>query len=339
MTIRRVLFAIGSVLLSIISVVLLIRLGKIDVGSSVRQLRSTPFLMFFKLVVFNLLLVLISTEKWRSVDARFRNPADAVPPWSVSYFVTSLGLALGLLLPVQLGMTGARTLGTNLYGKALLRGAAATLVEQSFDIFLLLFIALATTATLIWRAGGFMWSVFALAAILFSALLASPSMRLLGAITKTIAGRISAHNFFGAKLRTLSATFEESLALSPLLGQRLLILSVLRFGVVVAMTRETAAAIGAPIPLWQLAAIVPFAVVVMLLAVTPGGIGVSELTSVGVLRLLGTPLEVSAPWAVANRILATASCVLVSALAGLIVVADRGLLRHLNWRSESARKG
>jgi len=51
--------------------------------------------------------------------------------------------------------------------------------------------------------------------------------------------------------------------------------------------------------------------------VTPGGIGVNELASVTALKLFGTPLSIAAQWAVANRILCTASCFLVAGFAGM----------------------
>lgn len=323
MTLRRVLFAIMSLLVALLLALLLVRIGKIDLASTVRQLRHTPAFVFINLVLLNMLLVLISTEKWRSVDAALRDSADAVPSWRVAYCVTSLGLALGLILPVQLGMTAARTIGIQFYGRALRRGVAGTLVEQSFDVFLLFFLALATAATLAWKGGELMWSILAAAMILVCVVIIRPLMRSVSHLTKVIAIRLRDGSFIGTKVKRLSMTFEQAVTLRPGLGIRLLTLSVVRFAVVVAMARETAVAIGAQIPLWQIAAMVPFVVVAMLLAITPGGFGFSELTSVGVLRLFGTPLAVSAQWAVANRVLATISCFVIAAGSVLVLTVRR----------------
>ena len=71
-----------------------------------------------------------------------------------------------------------------------------------------------------------------------------------------------------------------------------MVLSTLRFSVVVLMSIQTAEAIGLHIPVWQMAAAIPFVVFASVIALTPGGLGVNELTSVSALRVFGTPLAV-----------------------------------------------
>jgi uncharacterized membrane protein YbhN (UPF0104 family) len=106
------------------------------------------------------------------------------------------------------------------------------------------------------------------------------------------------------------------------LARRLVILSALRFGVVVLMSVQTAEAINVHIPVWQMAAAIPFVVMASVIALTPGGLGVNELTSVTALKIFGTPLAVGAQWAVANRVLIAASYVLVAACAALLLAAQ-----------------
>ena len=107
------------------------------------------------------------------------------------------------------------------------------------------------------------------------------------------------------------------------LARRLVILSALRFGVVVLMSVQTAEAINVHIPVWQMAAAIPFVVMASVIALTPGGLGVNELTSVTVLKIFGTPLAVGAQWAVANRVLIAVSYFLVAACAALLLAAQR----------------
>ena len=88
------------------------------------------------------------------------------------------------------------------------------------------------------------------------------------------------------------------------------------------MAEQTARAIHVYIPLWNMAAAVPFVVVATIIAVTPGGIGVNELTSTTALKFFGTPMAVAAQWSVANRLLVTASCFVVAAFALAVWVVE-----------------
>ena len=90
---------------------------------------------------------------------------------------------------------------------------------------------------------------------------------------------------------------------------------MLRFFVVVATTADTAAAVGLQIPLWRFAAAIPFVFIASVIAITPGSIGVNELTFATALHCFGVPLAVGAQWSLANRILATAACMLVAGCA------------------------
>jgi uncharacterized membrane protein YbhN (UPF0104 family) len=123
----------------------------------------------------------------------------------------------------------------------------------------------------------------------------------------------------------LRALFElrRSGLLNAGLARRLVILSALRFCVVVLMSVQTAEAINVHIPIWQMAASVPFVVMASVIALTPGGLGVNELTSVTALKIFGTPLAVGAQWALANRALVAVSYFFVATCAIVLLGAQR----------------
>jgi uncharacterized membrane protein YbhN (UPF0104 family) len=100
-------------------------------------------------------------------------------------------------------------------------------------------------------------------------------------------------------------------------------LSVGRFIVVVLMSIQTAEAIGVHIPLWQMAAAIPFVVFASVIALTPGGLGVNELTAVTALKVFGTPMAIGAQWALANRVLLAASYFFVAICAAIMLAAGR----------------
>ena len=134
---------------------------------------------FTKLVLLNVVLVYFSSEKWRSIDAAWRRSSDSVPSRTTSFALTSAGLALGMLLPVQLAMATARTLGTYVHGRPLKRGTAGTLLEQGFDLMVVAFLAVASAATWFYRGGAVMWTLSAAAMIALALLAVGPSIRLI----------------------------------------------------------------------------------------------------------------------------------------------------------------
>jgi Lysylphosphatidylglycerol synthase TM region len=323
MTLRRSFLWAASAALTVFLIVLLIKISKLDLRVTVQQLRSVSWFSFTKLVLLNGLLVYLSTEKWRSIDAAWRHSTDSVPSWTKSYALTSAGLALGILLPVQLAMSTARTMGTHVHGRSLKRGTAGTLFEQSFDMLTVGFLAVASGITRFYKGGGLMWTVSAAAATAIAFLVVGPSIRLIRwRSTSRSVTTEAPHNRLEAVLRAFFELRRSGL-LDAGLARRLVILSALRFCVVVLMSVQTAEAINVHIPIWQMAAAVPFVVMASVIALTPGGLGVNELTSVTALKIFGTPLTVGAQWALANRALIAVSYFFVATCAVALLAAQR----------------
>lgn len=320
MTLRRSFLAVASVALAIVLIALLIRVGKINLRVTLQQLRTVSLISFTKLVLLNVLLVYFSSEKWRSIDAAWRQSSDSVPSKPTSFALTSAGLALGMLLPVQLAMATARTLGTYVHGRPLKRGTAGTLLEQGFDLLTVAFLAVASGATWFYGGGAVMWTLSAVAMTALALLAVGPSIRLI----RWLAASYNA-NTAAPRNRILRSFWElqHSGTLNAGLARRLVMLSVGRFCVVVLMSIQTAEAIGLHIPLWQMAAAIPFVVFASVIALTPGGLGVNELTAVSALKVFGTPLAVAAQWALANRVLLAVSYFLVAACAAIMLGVEK----------------
>ncbi|HUI51297.1 MAG TPA: lysylphosphatidylglycerol synthase domain-containing protein [Terriglobales bacterium] len=339
MTWRRVLLSLLSAALGLLLIVALVEFSKIDWRATLLQLRSVSWMSFGALVVLNALLILFSTLKWRSVDAVLRRSSDSTPSRAAAFAITSIGMAIGLVLPVQVGMTIARTLGTYFHGGAFRRGTAGTLLEQSFDLLIVAFLAIASTLTWLTKGEALVWFSSAGALTLLALLLAGPLIE--AARNFTALDRFqnaNPHTRFGKLLRGL-AELRHSGLLNTGLARRLLALSALRFTVIVLMSYQTAQAIGSAIPLWQFAAAVPFVVVVTVVAVTPGGVGINELTSVTALKVFGTPVFAAADWALANRLLVMASCFVIAGLAAVFLLVRKLLLSKTGeWNRNSSPK-
>lgn len=318
MNLRRVILTLASVGLSAAFIVLLIRIGKIDVRSTWHRVESTSPIIFIKLVLLNVLLVFLSDEKWRNVDTALRHASDSIPSRTASFGVTSAGMALGLVVPIQIGMTAARTLGTYFYSSPLKRGTAGTLLEQSFSLLIAILLTVASGVTWLLSGGAAVWTLCGAAMIMLALLAIGPMVRLIQRLASYMINVVARRNRRWGILQGISELMHSD-ALKTALTRRLLILSAARFVAIVLMARETAEAIGAPIPLWHMAAAIPFVFIASVIGITPGGIGVNELAAASALSIFGTPFSVGAQWALANRVLGVASCFTVAALAATLV--------------------
>jgi uncharacterized membrane protein YbhN (UPF0104 family) len=312
MTLRRWLLWGGSTLLTVLLIALLVKISKLDLRTTLQQLRNVSWISFTGLVLLTTLHVYLSSQKWRCVDASLRHPSDSAPSRTMSFALTSTGVALGQILPVQVSMSIARTVGTYFHGRAFKRGTGGTLFEQSFDFLIVCLLAIASGVTRLYRGGAVMWTVCALALSVFAMLAIGPAVAILNHQVASLNARTIPPR---SRVSRRIAKLEQSGLLNPGLSRQLMGLSLARYVIQVLMAGQTAEAIGVHIPLWHLAAAMPFVVIACVIVVTPGGLGVNELSYATTLHLFGTPLNTGAQWALANRVLVASSCFLVAACA------------------------
>jgi uncharacterized membrane protein YbhN (UPF0104 family) len=319
MTWRRALLVVASAALGLLLIGLLIKSSKIDPRVTLQQLQSVSRLAFIKLVLLTGLHVFLSNLKWRSIDAAVRHESDSVPSRTTSFALTSAGVAFGQVLPIQLSMSAARTLGTYFHGRALKRGTAGTLFEQGFDLLIVAFLSIASVVAWFYNGGAMMWTACAAAATTAAMLAVEPSMRLFRWFATYTAMKTTSDNGI---LRRF-AGLQNSVFLNARLGRRLMMLSAARFVIQVLMAGQAAEAIGTHVPLWQFAAAMPFVIIACILAVTPAGLGVNELSYATALSLFGTPAAVGAQWAFANRFLVAAACFFVAGCGVTVLCVER----------------
>jgi len=323
---RRAILMILSIALGLVLLGLLIRFGKINLSVTLRQLQSVSWTAFAELVLLTGLHVYLSNQKWRTIDAVLRGPSDVVPSASFSFVLTSAGVAFGQILPVQLSMAGVRTLGTYFHGKPVKRGTIGTFFEQSFDVIVVLFLAVASLAVKFFKTGAVGWLLSATIMVALAFLTVDFFVRFMNRLASACnCGEKAPQTRRAAILQKFSEMRQCGL-LQVGLARRLLLLSTLRFVIQVLMAKVTTEAIGVQIPIWQLAAAIPFVVIACVIAVTPGGLGVNELSYATALNLFGTPLSVGAQWAFANRIMVAASCATVAIFAIALLLVEKLLV-------------
>lgn len=320
MTLKRSLLWAGSVALTIFLIFLLVKVSKLDFRVTLQQLRSVSWISFTKLILLTGCHVYLSSLKWRVVDANLRRPTDSALSRTMSFALTSTGVALGQVLPVQVSMSIARTLGTYLHGRAFKRGTGGTLFEQAFDVLIVAFLAIASGFTRFFRGGFTMWAICTLAMAALAMFAIRPTVQLIRRQATALSARKGALR--NRILRSIAGLHESGL-LSAALGRKLMLLSAARFAIQVLMAGQSAEAIGVHIPLWHFAAAMPFVIIACVIVVTPAGLGVNELSYAATLHMFGTPLNVGAQWALANRFLVASSCFVVAACAIALIGLEK----------------
>jgi hypothetical protein len=309
--------AVGAILF----VYLLVHAG-LDLAATELLVRSIPPLSLVEVTLLFALYNLLGAEKWRLIDRSLQGPGCREMSRPLYFAFTAIGSGLGQIMPVQLSVLLSRSVGAHLHGgRGLLRGGAATALDQFFDILVAAALALASVVILTVGGGAAAWTLFAaFMAVVAGVLYGKLVIRLrrgAAALARRLDGRLS----------RWCAEIAVSPLLAPGIGRRLLAISTLRFVVLVLIGAAGAETSGAQVTVWQLAASMPFAIFANALAVTPGGLGINEWTISTVLVSFGVPFQTAAQWAVVNRLLVAAAAVLCGIAGAAVAVLLRGV-RH-----------
>ncbi|HKM60922.1 MAG TPA: lysylphosphatidylglycerol synthase domain-containing protein, partial [Acidisphaera sp.] len=240
-----------------------------------------------------------------------------------TYFAcTAFGLLTGQLLPPSVGAAAARSAGVKLLGGTIVQATSATAFEQVFDAALACWCAAATLATIALHLAPAAWllaTAVACALGVLSTLLATRRLSTLLVRDDPGAGPASR---FGRLRQWVAARVSWQALLDPALTWRLVALSACRYGALIVSAYAAALAGDLPVALWQVAAVMPLAVLTVLVSFVPAGLGVNEWTFASALTVLGVPFATAAEFALLNRFLNVLGAVAIAALGGAVLVAS-----------------
>lgn len=321
----RGVWLVGSAMLAIVLLALLFLYGGIDLAAVTRALLAVKASALVEITLLLAVNNALAGEKWRRIAARLQ-PATAGAMPRLSYFAfTSIGVALGQVLPAQLSLVLSRSLGAHLHGgRVVSRGMAATVFDYFFDVVVAAFFALASILVLLGGGGPGRWLLYAAAFCGIAVMLCGAAARATAA-----AGRFLA-SLGPGRLWRLCATLAQSPLLAGDIMRPLLAISLLRFLVLVIIGWISARAIGVDLTLWQIAAAQPFAVVANAMALTPASLGVNEWTLSSALFGFGVPFALAVKWAVAARLLMAAAAI------GCGIVGTAVAVSACGWRRRGA---
>lgn len=221
---------------------------------------------------------MLGARKWQRVEACL---SESSHTFLHACAATVIGMGLGQLLPTSVSSALVRGLGNRVMKRSGRHGALASAWEQLFDLAAAGLLAGPCVAALVF--GRARIAVVALAVAL-------------------IAGEACCVPV--ARWVVRLARMNANLA-APRLTRFLWRMSLMRVLILMGVTVVIGQAFALIIPAWQLAAAVPAVQLASVLSFIPAGLGVNELTFVGLLGAAGTPVPVAAAFALLNRTLQT----------------------------------
>lgn len=235
---------------------------------------------------------MLAAKKWQRVEACLSGSSHTlVHAWAA----TAIGAGVGQLLPTVVSNALVRGLGNRVARRSGRHGAIASGWEQLFDLAAAVILAGPCIAALLLR---------------------HPGLALIAAALALMVGELCCVR--ASQLIVRLARLNMSLA-TPRLSRFLWRMSVVRIVVLMAVTVVISRAFALNILPWELAAAVPAVMSASVLSFIPAGLGVNELTFVGLLGSAGTPVPIAAAFALLNRtlqvciaaVLAICGCALV----------------------------
>jgi uncharacterized protein (TIRG00374 family) len=291
-------------------------------GLSLQDLSSAlgafPLIAAVAYLCLTVALVALSALKWKRVVEVFE-PDPLRRAGAVFYFqYTALGQLLGQVLPLHVSSATARSLALRMHQRMpVVRGIATSVVEQIFDVlipavFLVPSLLLLSGAVALYEWAALVLCLIAATAMLI-ALLAEPLFLVLARGLDALSGRWRMGQMKKAALALHEARdlglFERRLALT------MFALSLVRFLVLTARVEAVVAGLALPVGFAELMEIMPLAQLSLVLAFTPGSLGVSEWAWTGLLGLVGVDLEPAVVLVLVRRLLA------LSALAAVFLIS------------------
>lgn len=221
---------------------------------------------------------MLGARKWQRVEACL---SDSSHTFVHACAATAIGMGVGQLLPTSVSSALVRGLGNRVMKRSGRHGALASAWEQLFDLAAAALLAGPCVAVLLLGHARYAVAGFAVALVV-GEVCCAPVARWIVRLARMNANLASAR-----------------------LARFLWRVSLMRVLVLMGVTVTIGQAFALHIHPWELAAAVPAVQLASVLSFIPAGLGVNELTFVGLLGSAGTPVSLAAAFALLNRTLQT----------------------------------
>lgn len=299
-----------SVLISLaVSACLLIGLvmaSGLTVDGVLQAISRVPAWAYVAIALVQACIIFLAALKWHLILSSGHNGL----PFREAVRATTIGALAGQVAPIQIVTPAVRAWIARKHGVAAGRAVGTSLLEQVFEVIVLA--AMAGAAVITQVAGlSFLSGLFlALPVTISLTLLIRPflffAQKTFGALAGSMAGWVS------TQLTRLSDGFAAAQKLSDRLLFGLTGLSFMRYALLAGLNILVLSHFVPDVDKVVLLAAFPLVLFLMSLPFFPGGLGVTELTWVGVLMAAGETLATASEAALALRVVTTFGFVLIA---------------------------
>ncbi len=270
-------------------IVVLFNVSGLSISRLMAIVKSVPVWFYFILACLQAGILLLASVKWQIVLGQFP-VGGRILPLKDALAGTTLGALAGQVLPIQLVTPVTRAWVARPHQISAARAVGTSVFEQVFEVVVLLSMGLISALVLVAKLGPVLSGLFTLVAGLVVVALISPVFLLLRKFSKWASDHLPAIAAKGAV--AIEKALHQASAFPHRILYQLTALSFLRYLGMVTLNVWTISVLLPGSSFLLLALAYPTVLLVMSLPFIPGGLGVVEVTWVGVLITQGaTPAE------------------------------------------------
>lgn len=284
-----------------------------------RGIKAVPLVVFVLIILVQSLILLIAAVKWRIILDKLPGSERSLPLGD-ALGATTWGALAGQVLPIQLVTPPIRAWVARKHKISAARAIGTSVFEQVFEVLILAAMAAMSVLIITFQFSLTVTLGATLALAVVATLLVGPGLQAFSKVLAVIAG-VSA-NSVAALLSKLSGAAQDAAKLPRKALFQLTSLSFLRYALLAGLNVWILALVAPSVDPLTLIFAYPLILLVISLPFIPGGLGVVELTWVGVLVGAGLSSPEAVEAALVVRIISTMAFLV--AVPALIAFQSRG---------------
>jgi uncharacterized protein (TIRG00374 family) len=302
---------------------LLVRQTDFSVRQAIHTLTGIEPWLLVAIGLSSTVQMLVSAAKWRMVSHKLLPLSSAQAGPAFFFFYTSVGGALSQVLPIHVSCLAARAAAVKLHhGESGKRGAVSSAYEQAFDLLVPALLVPASILTIPRMTAFSFWlSCSALTLSLAALAFGLRGSRIMGGLQYWLEAFAAHVRMLGGISRLIASAHQLGLFDNGLL-LRMFVLSIGRYAAHVARAILIAWAVGIEVHPTDIIVIIPLIQLALLVALTPGSLGIAEWSWVGLLSLMGVSLESAGLFAITHKLLIFTTLCATCGVAGLLYAAE-----------------
>ncbi len=284
----KIIWYFFLIILALTLTILLIQTTSINTEDFYPIFLNFNYLAFTSVILLTTLHIWLSAEKWRIVTANSINRTKYAKSFFFKY--TALGALLSEFVPAYLSSTAVRSVALRFHHDIpVLRGSATSIFDQIFDVYVFFLCSISSVIFLFFETSLIQYLYLNTAFLLVGVSVIYLAQKLLPSQTQ------DSNKIFWQFISWLQANKNTLI--------KLYYLSVIRFFIIIIRNMLIVSFLQINIPYQDILIASPLVQLSILVALTPGSIGVLEWSWTGLLNFMSVNLADAALYAMTNRII------------------------------------